>query len=156
MDSIRETPAKPVGASIHSGRTDAGKKTGSLGEPGKDDFMKLLLAQLQHQDPLKPMEDQAFVAQVATFNQLEELTKLNATLASVLLSTQLNEASTMIGKYISALGAEGEPITGLVSAASVVDGAARIHVGNERIAMNKILGVAADADSLPPLAPPSA
>lgn len=43
---------------------------------GQDEFLKLLVTQLQHQDPLSPMENQDFIAQTAQFTQLEQLTKL--------------------------------------------------------------------------------
>jgi flagellar basal-body rod modification protein FlgD len=43
---------------------------------GQDDFLKLLVTQLQHQDPLNPIENQDFIAQTAQFTQLEQLSKL--------------------------------------------------------------------------------
>lgn len=43
---------------------------------GQSDFLKLLVTQLQHQDPLKPVENQDFIAQTAQFSQLEQMSKL--------------------------------------------------------------------------------
>jgi flagellar basal-body rod modification protein FlgD len=58
----------------------AASKTTTL---GKDDFMKMLLAQLQNQDPLNPMDSKDFTAQLAQFSSLEQLNNLNDTMSSL-------------------------------------------------------------------------
>ncbi|MCZ7603278.1 MAG: flagellar hook capping protein [Ignavibacteriales bacterium] len=74
---------------------------------GKDDFMKLMIQQLKHQDPLSPMESQEFAAQLAQFTSLEQLSNLNSNVresidANYLLSQSINNTmmSTLIGKDV--------------------------------------------------------
>src|SRR5438046_6635265 len=134
----------PKATSIWASTTtkSTGKKAGD--DLGKDDFMKLMLAQLQHQDPLKPMDDQAFIAQTAQFNALDEMTKLNKTLSALLDSQQLAEASGMIGKTVSATDKDGKAIKGVVTAASISGGVAMVHLGATKIELDKVTAVASD------------
>lgn len=71
---------------------------------GKDDFLKLLTAQLSNQDPLQPVDNQAFIAQLAQFSSLEQLQGVTSRLDSLLLaatsSNQLGAAS-LVGKDVS-------------------------------------------------------
>lgn len=74
---------------------------------GKEAFMKLLVAQLQHQDPLKPMEDKDFTAQLAQFSSLEEMQNISKSV-DTLASSQVSSAKTnsvgFIGKQVTANG----------------------------------------------------
>lgn len=70
---------------------------------GKDDFLKLLVAQLRHQDPLEPMQDREFIAQTAQFSSLEQMTNLNATmtaLAHFQLYNSISSHAHLIGKQV--------------------------------------------------------
>jgi flagellar basal-body rod modification protein FlgD len=83
--------------------------TGSTDESvlDKDDFLTLLVAQLQHQDPLNPSDSTEFTAQLAQFSSLEQLQNINDTLANfeVYQSTLNNiEAAGFIGSTITAAG----------------------------------------------------
>jgi len=78
-------------------------------ELGRDAFLKLLLTQLQHQDPLDPVQNEDFVAQLAQFSSLEQLQSINNTLSSeeeaaatteVRQAVQNNTAVALIGKEV--------------------------------------------------------
>jgi flagellar basal-body rod modification protein FlgD len=74
---------------------------------GKQDFLSLLTTQLEHQDPLNPMDSTAFTAQLAQFSSLEQMTNMNEKLEYLLMyQASLNNAQTasFIGKTIKANG----------------------------------------------------
>ena len=74
---------------------------------GKDDFLQILVAQLQAQDPLAPMEGQEFASQLAQFSSLEQLTNVNDNLeASQAFDVAMsnNSAIALIGKNVDAPG----------------------------------------------------
>jgi len=76
-------------------------KTKSL---GKDDFLKMLVAQLKNQDPLKPMDGTEFAAQLAQFSSLEQLTNMNTQLENLgLYQTTMNntQAVNLLGKVVT-------------------------------------------------------
>lgn len=68
---------------------------------GYDAFLKLLVAQMQNQDPTKPMDSTEFVAQLASFSNVEQGVKTNAKLDALITSLALNQADALIGKYVS-------------------------------------------------------
>jgi flagellar basal-body rod modification protein FlgD len=73
----------------------------------QDDFLKLLIAQLQNQDPLSPMDNQQFAVQLATFNSLGQLISINDKLGSLQTSqgaTNQFNAASLIGKEIASNG----------------------------------------------------
>ena len=72
---------------------------------GKDDFMKLLLAQLKNQDPLNPMSNTDFAAQLAQFSSLEQLTNLNTELQTQgvnQMTLGYAQSASMVGKEVIA------------------------------------------------------
>ena len=79
----------------------------------KDDFLKLLIAQLTHQDPTAPMEDKEFIAQMAQFSSLEQMTNMSQEFAKLSGMLSSAKAVALLGKTVSVLDGK-QLITGLV------------------------------------------
>lgn len=75
--------------------TDGTKVTNPSSELGKDEYLQLLVTQLENQDPLNPMDDKEFIAQMAQFSALEQMLNLNSSFNAV-------KAYSLLGKTISA------------------------------------------------------
>jgi len=82
---------------------------------GKDDFLKILITQLSYQDPSSPMEDKQFIAQMAQFSTLEQMTSMAGDFAKLTSMLLGNEASGALGKSVEIV--EGERVVqGVVQA----------------------------------------
>ena len=69
-------------------------------ELGKDDFLKLLITQLANQDPTNPMEDTQFIAQMAQFSSLEQMTNMNQAFERMASMLNSSKAADTIGKTV--------------------------------------------------------
>ncbi|MDR0494107.1 MAG: flagellar hook assembly protein FlgD [Treponema sp.] len=84
-------------------------------ELGKDDFLKLLITQLSYQDPSSPMEDKEFIAQMAQFSTLEQMTSMAADFAKLTAMITGTEASSALGRNVE-LAAGDYVVQGTVKA----------------------------------------
>lgn len=82
-------------------------------ELGKDDFLKLLMAQMTHQDPTEPMDNSQFIAQMAQFSSLEQMYNVSNGFTKMAQMMQSSEAASTLGKVVD-LDVEGEKVTGVV------------------------------------------
>lgn len=83
-------------------------------------FLKLLVSQLQNQDPLEPMKSSDYVAQLATFSQVERTMESNERLNSILESSRIDQASSLVGKKVRS--ADGQTAGVVVTATIGPDG----------------------------------
>ena len=114
-------------------------------ELGKDDFLLLLTKQLQNQDPLKPMDNTAFISQMANFSSLEQMTNMNANLekfTSYAAQNYKTEGIGFLGKEVAAQVQDSvDPVVGRVDAVRFQDGHAIFRVGDYEILLDDILSV---------------
>ncbi|MDP5273444.1 flagellar hook capping FlgD N-terminal domain-containing protein [Chengkuizengella axinellae] len=111
---------------------------------GKDEFLKLLVEQLKHQDPLEPLNDQEFIAQMATFSSLEQMMNISGEIQ--LLRQSIGITSDMVGKeitysYFDTLTLEVITKTGVVDAISIREGAQFAIVNEEEVPMDFIVEI---------------
>jgi flagellar basal-body rod modification protein FlgD len=95
-----------------SSQTDAKSKT----TVDYQSFLKLLVAEMKNQDPTKPMDSTAFIAQLATFSQVEQTVQSNAKLDQILQASALSQAGSLIGREVTS--ADGKT-TGVVTEVKV-------------------------------------
>ena len=93
-----ERRAVEIQAESFNKALSAEQKRDYKNELGKDDFLKILLTQLTHQDPTKPMEDREFVAQMAQFSSLEQMSNMSREFAKMQNVVASNQAISLIGK----------------------------------------------------------
>ncbi|MGO4740435.1 flagellar hook assembly protein FlgD [Bosea sp. 2KB_26] len=99
-----------------------------------DAFLGLLLTQLKNQDPTAPMESTDYMAQLASFSQVEQQTKTNGKLDALLTSSALSQADTVIGRTVTS--ADGK-VTGEVASVKVYsDGLVATTVDGKEIILS--------------------
>ncbi|MBN2080661.1 hypothetical protein JW859_00500 [bacterium] len=101
-------------------------------------FMQLMIAQLQNQDPMDPMDSNAFTQQLAAINSLEQLISINSLLKESLQSSQLSEATALLGTYVEGLDGENSVVTGYVDNVKVVEGEAKLVVGDSMLGLDEV------------------
>ena len=90
-----------------------------------EDLLHVLLTELTHQDPLKPVENKDFMAQIAQLSSLDAAQRLNQNLEQLLTLQSLNQSVGLLGHSVAAR-TEGGPVSGQVSALSLVGGEPRL------------------------------
>jgi flagellar basal-body rod modification protein FlgD len=85
---------------------------------GMEDFLKVLLTQLTYQDPLKPMDNQQFMAQMAQFTSLEQTQQLNSKLETLITNQAALQSVGLIGRTVD-ITVSGSTLTGTESALSL-------------------------------------
>ncbi|BAS27504.1 flagellar hook capping FlgD N-terminal domain-containing protein [Limnochorda pilosa] len=117
-----------ISATTLGGQTGSSEVTQAAQEVmGKDDFLRLLMTQLEYQDPINPVKNEEFAAQLAQFSSLEQMQNLNDAM-SMLISLQastalLSQASSLLGREVAVYDPDrGGDVVGTVQEVFVEDG----------------------------------
>lgn len=120
--------------SANSTTNTSAKKSDGLGE---SDFLNLLITQLKNQDPLDPMKDTEFIAQLANFSSLQQMTSINTSMSSLLSQQNYTNAATMIGKQITT----SDNQSGVVSKVGIENGTVYLYANSNKYTLSDITSV---------------
>jgi flagellar basal-body rod modification protein FlgD len=112
-----------------------------------NDFTKMLVTELQNQDPTQPMSNTDLMNQVSQIQAIESNQQLTTTLQSVALGQSVASAGNLIGRTVSGLDSNGNKVSGTVSSASISNGSAVLNVGNSSIPLSNITQISTAGSS---------
>lgn len=108
------------------------------------DYMKLLIVQLQNQNPLDPLDNNEMASQLAQFSQLQQLESMNTSFAKVLSTTELTYANSLLGKEVTFMPDTTTDATDITSGIveqvyNNIDGEIFLRVGNLTLGLEDII-----------------
>jgi flagellar basal-body rod modification protein FlgD len=109
---------------------------------GKDQFLKLLATQLRYQNPLEPLKDGEFIAQLAQFSGLDGIQQLNSSFADMLLLQQMTQGANLIGKTVVYDRTDSTlPGRGTVQAVKVSQGVLQLQIDGKLVTLGQVRSI---------------
>jgi flagellar basal-body rod modification protein FlgD len=108
-----------------------------------EDFIKMMITQLQNQDPMEPAKNEQLLAQMSEIGQLESSTQLQTSLKTLVMQSNIGAAGNLIGKMVQGLDEHGAPIKGLVNSVRVQDDQVALELDTGKtLAMTNVTAIA--------------
>jgi len=131
LNATSSASSSPVTESMRSSSSDL----------GKDAFLKILITQLSNQDPLDPLKDKDFIAQMAQFSTLEQMTNMNKSIEEMV---SMNKATAVgyIGRIIEYIDEDGLPAFSQVGFVRFENGKIILNTPDGDVPLEKVVSVA--------------
>lgn len=128
---------------------------------GTDTFLKLLVAQLQNQNPMQPMDDQSFITELAQFNTVEQMLSLKQSMDTQTTAQQATEGVALIGKTVTyavpGIGQAGATTNqGTVGGVATANNAVQLQIDGQNVPLSQVLAVSPAVASQPGVSPSTA
>jgi flagellar basal-body rod modification protein FlgD len=130
MPNATITTAPPAASTVAS--------AADQGQLSSQQFLQLLVAQLQYQDPSNPVDNNTLMNETATLNQIQTMQQLATSSTSQMQAEQQQTATNMVGKSVTYLDSSGNLAAGLVSAATIAGTTPSLTVGGQNVALSQI------------------
>ena len=108
---------------------------------GQDEFLQLLVTQMRNQDPMKPVSDTEFIAQMAQFSNLEQTKAMSSDIAELRQSNAFTQATALMGKQVRLLSDEDTFTKGIVTDLTVKDGEVSLIVNGKPYELGQVVSV---------------
>ncbi len=125
-----------------SNSTNASSSTNSFASLTANDFLKMLITELQNQDPTQPVSNTELLQQLSQMQALQSNVELNTTLKDFASNQQVSSGAAFLGKVVSGNDSNQNPVTGIADSVFLQNGTLMVGVGSSSIAINNITGVA--------------
>jgi flagellar basal-body rod modification protein FlgD len=108
-----------------------------------EDFIKMMVTQLQNQDPMEPAKNEQLLAQMSQIGQLQSSTMLQQSLQGMMLQNQIGSAGNMIGKTIEGMDDENATVKGIVNSVRVENDKIFLELDSgKRLALDRVTSIA--------------
>ena len=114
-----------------------------MNELTMSDFIKMMVAELENQDPMDPMSNTEMLQQISQIRSITSNDRLTSSIESLTLGQALSTASSMIGKTITGVNTLNESLTGKVDKVTIENGEAKLFVGSSIIPIGNVTGIEA-------------
>jgi flagellar basal-body rod modification protein FlgD len=107
----------------------------------KEDFLKLFMESLKHQDPMSPMDNGAMMQQLSQLGQMEAVANLKLTvdeMKKAMLGSQIQQGSSLLGKEITAIDGQGSLVEGEAEELNINNGIIELLIGKKTIQIGQI------------------
>ena len=107
----------------------------------QQDFLKLLSTQMQNQDPMQPMDDSQFMAQMAQFSTLQATTTMGTDMTALRTHSDLATASSLVGRNVTITNETVGVVSGTVTGVDASSGSAEVVIGGKSYSLSDITNV---------------
>lgn len=121
--------------------TQSAEQTDRMSDLTMTDFIKMMVAELENQDPMDPMSNTEMLSQINQMRSISSSEKLSASIEALTLGQSLATASTMIGKTVTGVDTLGNKVTGTVDKVTIEDGTAKLYVGSSIIKIDSVTSI---------------
>jgi flagellar basal-body rod modification protein FlgD len=133
--------------------TSSGSATDRFQELDTQAFLRMMIAELQNQDPLNPMDNSKMLEQISQIRAITSNDALTNTVNALRMGQSMATAAGLIGKTVIGLDVIGQEVVGVVDKVAFEDGKPFLFVGNTIVELDKIYGMAETKNTLPPTNP---